>query len=717
MEKNNYDINYWDSNTFLGESLILDVPKIKLNELKSDIEKKYISLYRDKAIEIKKFLDLVFSDRLSGELGIFNLKEFTKKDNKKGLNTYEKDNFIKLLDQAVLELNLVWSYNDFEKQFNPAWDNSLLIKNNFKNLAQRYDFNNIHIPWWVWYVNATNKIFDYANWQLSNLTNISEEELYKMREEKFDITSFEKMGNFGLLLWIEVGEWLQNMLKLILNLWSGYILSPIYINNKTKISWKLDTEDEAKAKIENDILLKNNSSLWIIEIATNWPEILKILWEKMKSGKNWDVVTYLVSIAWLVAWWAWIIKTIWNATKPTNELVILADKVGKVANKVDDTISTGWANKVIWKINIETTPIGIKEDGMLTPQKLDDKSMEDLESYYKQLDEWTLPELENLFDANNFEIVRKNYEKLHKDDVKIEPTNPIVSLEDLTKEMGNFNGKQPTKKWLKENWGSLWVTVWAGILIWTTIYYMNKDGNITTKEKPGVIDDVPPASKTQKPGIIEDVPPTDKTQKPEVIKKIPIIIKAEKTKVIKKAPTIIKTEKTKVIKKAPTIIKTEKTKVIKKTPTIIKTEKTKVIKKTPTIIKAEKAKVIKDTTTPIIKAEKNKVIKDSHNIDKKTKITEYNFSTVDKIKDSLVKQNIDLDKIKDSELEVVIAYNWGHLRFRNQDEKIIWKLKLWEKLTYLNEYKTIDNHIFVKTKTKQWNEWWISADYVKLAVK
>jgi hypothetical protein len=59
MENNDYNIKNLENEFSLSDQ------KNKLNELKSQIEKKYIDLFKDKASEIKKFLDLVFNDKLS----------------------------------------------------------------------------------------------------------------------------------------------------------------------------------------------------------------------------------------------------------------------------------------------------------------------------------------------------------------------------------------------------------------------------------------------------------------------------------------------------------------------------------------------------------------------------------------------------------------------------------------------------------------------------
>jgi hypothetical protein len=54
------------------------------------------------------------------------------------------------------------------------------------------------------------------------------------------------------------------------------------------------------------------------------------------------------------------------------------------------------------------------------------------------------------------------------------------------------------------------------------------------------------------------------------------------------------------------------------------------------------------------------------------KVIKYNFSTSNMIKNNLIKQNIDLNELtRENRLEVIIAYDWSHLRLRNKNEQII----------------------------------------------
>jgi hypothetical protein len=61
IDRNIIDLN---NEVSLKESFLKDDKK-KVDELRIEIEKRYTDLYKDKTNEIKKFLNLVFSDKLS----------------------------------------------------------------------------------------------------------------------------------------------------------------------------------------------------------------------------------------------------------------------------------------------------------------------------------------------------------------------------------------------------------------------------------------------------------------------------------------------------------------------------------------------------------------------------------------------------------------------------------------------------------------------------
>ncbi len=332
---------------------------IKSNkEVKEKFEKEFSQKYSEKAWDVRQFLNDIFWDKLTWAMGIFNEKEFSNFDNKKWFSEEELKQFKEKVDKAIERMWILGSYEKFKKAEDNTEDYWLWWSNSDKFLAKRLDMNNF-----AW-VDVTKKLFDYVNEKVSNWVWISSEELEKMRNEKFDITSLNNMEDFAVVLWTEIWEWLEMILRFLLNIGAWITLLPRYLENKSKIEWKVDTPEEVQAKIENERLLKDNPSLWLVELASNWVEILKEIWEKMKTWSNWIVAEWIVTIAWLIAGWAWAVKFLWKTAslawktsklskfaKVWKTIEKWAGKVSEFASKVDNTINFAWLNHLqIWKI-------------------------------------------------------------------------------------------------------------------------------------------------------------------------------------------------------------------------------------------------------------------------------------------------------------------------------------------------------------------------------
>ena len=327
--------------------------------LKNEIEKTYLLKYPQIAQDVKDFLSDIFSDKSEWSMSIFNQKEFSQLDKQVGLSEHESKQFTMKLDKAIKRMELLWSYQSFKETHNESTDASLWWSNKDKFLAARLDMNSFYVPW-KWKISVTKEIFNSIGDELSDWSNISKEELHTMREKQFDITSLDRMKDFVLLLWVEVWEWLQDIVTLLLNIWAWVVLAPRYIQNKLEIEWEIDTKEEAEKIIENERLLEQNPSLALIELVSNGGEIIKELAKKMVSWKNWDVALWVVSIVWLLAWWAWAIKLIWKWAKIAwkwtkvwklgEKIEWWAWKIQSKLDKVDNTITTWWINKIVWKI-------------------------------------------------------------------------------------------------------------------------------------------------------------------------------------------------------------------------------------------------------------------------------------------------------------------------------------------------------------------------------
>jgi len=298
-------------------------------ELKNEFISKYSEQYKGLQIDIVDFLNISFNNWLSSELKDFNIDKFDKKDNIRWFTDYELMQYTQVLDKAMNQMNILGSFSDFKEKYTEIWKEPSFLS-------------------WKWDIALANKVDlqEYVFWKwekhlTENLHNYSEEELYIMKEEKFDITDPNKMKNLIVLLWLEIWDWIEDMLKFLWNIPSWLILLPRYISNRSKLTDdKVNTKNEVESQMENDMILKGNPSLMLWELL--WEkgiQMIKQLWEMMVSWKNWDIASLLVTIAWLFVWWAWAVK-LWSKFVRRESLISArkAGRVWRINNKANELI-------------------------------------------------------------------------------------------------------------------------------------------------------------------------------------------------------------------------------------------------------------------------------------------------------------------------------------------------------------------------------------------
>jgi len=316
----------------------LDTLKVDIksnNEVKNELIAKYLSEYKNLQVDVINFLNKAFSNSLPNELWDFNIDKFNNKDNLDGFSKYELDLYAQILDKAMSNMNILWWYEEFKDKYTEIWEEPDFLS-------------------WKWDIALANKLDlqEYIFWEwekylTDNIHNYSNEELHIMREEKFDITDSNKMKNFIILLWLELWDWVQDILKFLWNIPSWLILLPRYITNRTNlIDDKINTIGKVESQMDNDALLRENPSLMLWELL--WEkgiQMIKQLWEMFVSWKNGDIALVLVTIAWLLAWWAGIVK-LWAKWAKMTKTANVAGKIQNKAGKVDDIVWWAW----IWHI-------------------------------------------------------------------------------------------------------------------------------------------------------------------------------------------------------------------------------------------------------------------------------------------------------------------------------------------------------------------------------
>jgi len=356
------------------------------NDVKNEFISKYSSEYKNLQSDVVSFLNKAFNNSLDSELWDFNIDKFNNKDKKEGFSEFELEQYAQILDKAMNHMNILSSYSDFKEEY--------------KDINKEPDFLS-----WKWDIALANKVdlqehvfWEWEKYLTENLHNYSEEELHLMREEKFNIIDWDKMKNFIVLLWLELWDWIQDILKFLWNMPAWLILLPRYISNRTALTDdKVDTRDEVEAQMENDMILKENPSLMLCELL--WEkgiQMIKQLWEMFVSWKNGDIAMVLVTIAWLLAWWAWLVK-LWAKWAKMTKTANIAEKIQTKAAKVDDIV--WWAG--IWHMTGEFSSKTISNDIIVKNGNLNDWArIEEAEKVLWR--ELTIEQKEALLGAHNY---------------------------------------------------------------------------------------------------------------------------------------------------------------------------------------------------------------------------------------------------------------------------------------------------------------------------
>jgi len=317
-----YDITR-DELSLFKESLNKD--KKQDETIKNKLILKYSLEYKWLQSDVIKFINSSFSNSLQEELWSFNTLNFNNKDNKKWFSEYELKEYINILDKSISNMDLLWWYEQFKAKCKELWEEPSFMS-------------------WKWDIALANKvdIQEYIFWKWKNhitdkICNYSEEELHKMKNQLFNITKPENIKNFFILLGIEIWNQTEDLLKILWNIPSWIILIPRYTNNRILLKdWEINTKKEVEAKMENDMLLKENPSLILLELLwEKWVQLIKQLWEMMLSWKNWDIIWIILTISWLLAWGVWLIG-LW--AKVTKKIQVW--NIPKYANT---------AEKLLWK--------------------------------------------------------------------------------------------------------------------------------------------------------------------------------------------------------------------------------------------------------------------------------------------------------------------------------------------------------------------------------
>lgn len=224
---------------------------------------------------------------LSWPLERYNLEEFDR-DHEAGFDSHEFQNYMNALNlsfTAIVEL-------DGKDKFSSVMESA-------------YDMSTGEYQEWIqsW---VRNKI-ESARREIWDITNIDQDYLEEIKKQNFDFPAWFLSKEFWIVLASESGWLVEDVVDLVVSLIPAIWRFPTYLELRDiRSTW--DREQQVEAEIMIWELVEHNPALWIWEISM---EDLEKLWILLKSGTNEWVVTWLISVVWVIVAWGGLLK-IWS---------------------------------------------------------------------------------------------------------------------------------------------------------------------------------------------------------------------------------------------------------------------------------------------------------------------------------------------------------------------------------------------------------------------
>jgi hypothetical protein len=346
---------------------------------------------------VLRFLSDANKSSLGKALSEFNSKEFDDDQSGGELNSFEMEQFTNSLADAVNQIISLKDWKKF-KEIHEESNNADGISNIDKKLANALDLQEIILG---------NEGESFSEQKLNEL-GLTDEELKKMEEKDFDITSSESWKELGILLAKEFGSGVEDVLRFLGNVPSGVVLVPRYTIYRFEAN-----SDDVNVSIEADIKLKelveDNPSLALLNLAGEQGiQMIKQMSEMITSGKQGDIAMLMVTIAGLLAGGAGAVKLAAkmgrksaiksarnagrqgrtnlgrsgrNALRDTSNV---AGKFGNMASKVDDIVGGAGLGHIVGSVQNKSPVLEtqkIKESDQIKNKNLQKVSDTDFEKY------------------------------------------------------------------------------------------------------------------------------------------------------------------------------------------------------------------------------------------------------------------------------------------------------------------------------------------------
>ena len=319
--------------------------------------------------DVGEFIRAAVNNELKEYTGEFNAKNFDI-DGEEGLDQFEFERFAQSLDSAIDQIILLDGFDAFSDVHADSASTSWyeVDKHTAKALNKLTDGV------------LDSMIGDDKDGSLAekllNGLDISDSEIHQMREKDFSIKSRESWKELGILLALEMGEGVEDMIRFLINIPSAVVLIPRYLNLRVQLNSN-NPKEAAEAEIMLDELVEQNLALGLLNLlGEDGIQAIKSIATMMTSGKQGDIALSLVSIAGLVAGGAGALRMTAKMSK-MSKLENAATRVQRGAERVDDVVGQAGIGHLTGGFNpAETPPSLANSDPLAAEPRFDQATLQ-----------------------------------------------------------------------------------------------------------------------------------------------------------------------------------------------------------------------------------------------------------------------------------------------------------------------------------------------------
>lgn len=280
--------------------------------------------------DVAEFIRAAVNNELDEYTGEFNAEAFDK-DGEAGLDQFEFKQFSQSLDTAIDQIILLDGLGAFaDVHEDSATDSWYEVDKHAANGLNALTDGALDL------MIGDDKDGSLAE-KLLNGLDLSDAEIQEMKDKPFSLTSGESWKELGILLALELGEGVEDIIRFLINIPSAAILIPRYTALRVQLN-SSDPQEAAEAEVILDELVEQNPALGLLNLlGEDGIQAVKSIAAMMTSGKQGDIALTAVSIAGLFAGGAGAVRLGARMSK-MSKLESAAARVQRGAERVDDIV-------------------------------------------------------------------------------------------------------------------------------------------------------------------------------------------------------------------------------------------------------------------------------------------------------------------------------------------------------------------------------------------